>query len=297
MNMKGTVDIRRVATPARQRRVASTDYYTYDPDNRLISVTTAAATHTFAYDYRSRRYYRNVTGANPEITYHIFDGGLSEQEYNELPTATSSPTVEYIRGKGMGGGVGGMVYSIRPPAPGSTLPSSILCSHSNHRGDIIARSDSTGSLTSYALYEAYGTRPYQWSDGTTGDPDRQKANTKEEESDLGLLNEGMRPRDLYTGTFLTRDPIGYADGPNVYCYVHCNPITKFDPLGLAGYGFEGTGNDKRTGGSFVSEIEKSYDGTFHNINGVATRTQKTSGALGGNGAQDRLDAMWKLFEA
>ncbi len=39
-------------------------------------------------------------------------------------------------------------------------------------------------------------------------------------------------RDLDTGTFLTRDPIGYADGPNIYCYVHCNPITSFDPLGL-----------------------------------------------------------------
>jgi RHS repeat-associated protein len=88
-------------------------------------------------------------------------------------------------------------------------------------------------LTSFALYEAYGTRPYEWSDGVTGDPDRQKANTKEEETDLGLLNEGMRYRDLETGTFLTRDPIGYADGPNVYCYVHCNPITSFDPLGLS----------------------------------------------------------------
>jgi RHS repeat-associated protein len=87
-------------------------------------------------------------------------------------------------------------------------------------------------LTSFALYEAYGTRPTEWSDGVTGDPDRQKANTKEEEKDLGLLNEGMRYRDLETGTFLTRDPIGYKDGPNVYCYVHCNPITKFDPLGL-----------------------------------------------------------------
>ena len=37
---------------------------------------------TFAYDYRSRRYFRNVTGgSNPEITYHVFDGGLSVQEY------------------------------------------------------------------------------------------------------------------------------------------------------------------------------------------------------------------------
>lgn len=39
-------------------------------------------------------------------------------------------------------------------------------------------------------------------------------------------------RDLETGTFLTRDPIGYADGPNTYCYVRCNPITLFDAFGL-----------------------------------------------------------------
>lgn len=39
-------------------------------------------------------------------------------------------------------------------------------------------------------------------------------------------------RDTETGTFLTRDPIGYQDGPNLYCYVHCNPITQFDAFGL-----------------------------------------------------------------
>ncbi|RLA42023.1 MAG: hypothetical protein DRR42_24025, partial [Gammaproteobacteria bacterium] len=129
-------------------------------------------------------------------------------------------TTEFIRGEGMGGGVGGMVYSIR----GGT----IIFSHANHRGDIIARSNLSGSLTSFALYEAYGTRPYEWGD----DPDRQKANTKEEESDLNLLNEGMRWRDLEKGTFLTRDPLRYKDGPNMYCYVHCNPITRFDAFGL-----------------------------------------------------------------
>jgi len=83
-----------------------------------------------------------------------------------------------------------------------------------------------GNIT--VLMKMYGKRPYEWG----SDPDRQKANTKEEEKDLGLLNEGMRYRDLETGTFLTGDPIGYKDGPNRYCYVHCNPITKFDPLGL-----------------------------------------------------------------
>ena len=133
----------------------------------------------------------------------------------------------------MGGGVGGMVYSIQRtedpqlPTPNRQLQT-IICSHANHRGDIIARSDEDGSLTSFALYEAYGTRPYEWGD----DPDRQKANTKEEEKDLGLVDDGLRYRDLETGTYLTRDPIGYDDGPNIYCYVHCNPIMSFDAFGL-----------------------------------------------------------------
>ena len=42
----------------------------------------------------------------------------------------------------------------------------------------------------------------------------------------------MRYRDLETGTFLTRDPLGFVDGPNVYTYVNQNPWTKFDPHGL-----------------------------------------------------------------
>ncbi len=136
------------------------------------------------------------------------------------------PTTEFIRSEGMGGGVGGMVSSIKDDGNGGD---SIISSHANHRGDVIARSNESRSLTSFALYEAYGTRPYEWGD----DPDRQKANTKEEETDLGLLNEGMRFRDLETGTFLTRDPIRYGDGPNIYCYVHCNPVMNFDPFGLA----------------------------------------------------------------
>ena len=40
-------------------------------------------------------------------------------------------------------------------------------------------------------------------------------------------------RDLETGTFLTRDPAGMVDGPNLYSYVRQNPWTHFDPEGLA----------------------------------------------------------------
>jgi RHS repeat-associated protein len=61
--------------------------------------------------------------------------------------------------------------------------------------------------------------------------DRQKANTKEQDP-TGLLNEGFRYRDPVTGTFITRDPLGFIDGPNMYTYVRQNPWTHFDPEGL-----------------------------------------------------------------
>jgi RHS repeat-associated protein len=48
----------------------------------------------------------------------------------------------------------------------------------------------------------------------------------------GLLLEGYRYRDLETGQFLSRDPAGLVDGPNLYTYVLQNPWTAFDPLGL-----------------------------------------------------------------
>jgi len=83
-------------------------------------------------------------------------------------------------------------------------------------------------LTYQAAYEAFGSRTEE--EGTTDD--RQKANSKDEDP-TGLLNEGFRYRDLETGTFITRDPAGFVDGPNLYTYVVQNPWTTFDPQGLA----------------------------------------------------------------
>jgi len=37
---------------------------------------------------------------------------------------------------------------------------------------------------------------------------------------------------LETGVFITRDPAGFVDGPNLYAYVRQNPWTAFDPEGL-----------------------------------------------------------------
>jgi uncharacterized protein RhaS with RHS repeats len=43
---------------------------------------------------------------------------------------------------------------------------------------------------------------------------------------------GLRYYNPQTGRYISRDPIGYKDGGDVYLYVHCNPINRIDPLGL-----------------------------------------------------------------
>jgi len=167
----------------------------------------------YGYDYRSRRVSRAGGGEVVRVSYQ---GGVSVVEGSGAVVSA-----EYVRGPDMGGGVGGLLHSVRGGQAGY--------SHSNHRGDVVARTDEGGALAWAASYEGFGQRV-----GEAGEnPDPQRASTKEEDP-WGLLNEGHRYRDLHTGTFLSRDPAGFIDGPNLYAYVRQNPWSKFDPEGLKG---------------------------------------------------------------
>jgi len=131
-------------------------------------------------------------------------------------------TVEYIRGSDYGGGVGGILYTVRGGVPSYT--------HENRRGDVVAKTDNTGSLTWQGQYNGSGKVT-----ATTGaTSDRLKSNSKDCDP-WGGINEGQRYTVIRAGdlrTFLTRDPAGFVDGPNLYTYVIQNPWTKFDPEGL-----------------------------------------------------------------
>jgi RHS repeat-associated protein len=190
--------------------------YTYDRENRLVGVSGqhhgTNVNQVYAYDYRSRRVSRTEAGTQLTV---VFSGGTSVMEMNG-----ASMSAVFQRGNDFGGGVGGLLYTWRA-GQGFTM------AHANHRGDIVTRTSGGGALQWQAAYEAFGTRTQEH--GSTAE--RQMANTKEEDP-AGLLNEGIRYRDLETGTFLTRDPAGFVDGPNLYAYVRQNPWSKFDPEGL-----------------------------------------------------------------
>ncbi|MEN3943019.1 RHS repeat-associated core domain-containing protein [Prosthecobacter sp. SYSU 5D2] len=204
-----------------------TTTYHWDAQDRLVTVNTPdGGEHHYAYDYRTRRIATQETPATGPAKNRavVFSGGVSLAEYEGSTPVTVTPslqpTVHYLRGPDMGGGVGGMLYSQR----GTTLKYSL----SNGRGDIVAQSNHSRAITWQASYEAYGRRTQE----TGVNEDRQRANSKEEDP-TGLLNEGFRYRDLETGVWLSRDPAGFVDGPNLYAYVKQNPWSKFDPRGLA----------------------------------------------------------------
>jgi RHS repeat-associated protein len=198
---------------------SQTDTYSYDYENRLLGFNKLngadAGNHSWAYDYRTRRVeFDKATGSS--TTSFSFSGGTSVQEYT---TSSSTPDVEFIRGSDYGGGIGGILYSLRGGVPS--------IKHYNSRGDVVAATNTSGSLTWQSQYEAFGTITDE--DGST--LDRQKSNTKDQDL-ANYANEGFRWRDLETGMFFQRDPAGFVDGPNVYTYVLQNAWTAFDPTGL-----------------------------------------------------------------
>jgi RHS repeat-associated protein len=100
--------------------------------------------------------------------------------------------------------------------------------HADERGSIIAVSNGSGTVTAINSYDDYGipksTNPAGMGRfGYTG-----QAWLPE----IGLSYYKARIYSPTLGRFLQADPIGYADGVNLYAYVGGDPINRRDPSGL-----------------------------------------------------------------
>ncbi|HXJ16978.1 MAG TPA: RHS repeat-associated core domain-containing protein, partial [Candidatus Polarisedimenticolia bacterium] len=213
--------------------------YEYDSANRLVRVYTdgdMTADFEAAYDYRTRRVTKKEGG--DEVTFR-YDGGVSFDEWKN-----GAKTVEFVRGSGMGGGIGSILYSDRQvdDGQGGTVTEREYFVYSPAVGHTVATLTENTAVKSTNLFEAFGNivaidnGTWVKSDGpTTGSSDNNRlANTKERDRSIGLDNHGMRYYDPEIGRYTTRDPIGYASGVmNVFGYVRNNPINLFDPLGLS----------------------------------------------------------------
>jgi RHS repeat-associated protein len=178
---------------------------TFDPENRM---TGFGSVLTAGYNGDGLRAWKQNSSVR---TYFLYDGITPIVELDSSGNVIAAPTL----------GSAGLVSH----RTGST---SVFYSF-DAEGNVTQRSDASGNILSNKLFAAHGSVL----SGTVSEPFGYKAQVAyytDNETGLQLLTH--RYYDSLSGRFLTRDPIVYAGGINLYSYTSNNPISSVDPLGL-----------------------------------------------------------------
>lgn len=99
------------------------------------------------------------------------------------------------------------------------------------QGSVTQRLDANGAVLSHHFFKAHGLEVTAASSDPFGYGAKWGYYTDRE---TGLLLLTNRYYDPLSGRFLTRDPISYNGGINIYGYVNNNPVQWIDPSGLQG---------------------------------------------------------------
>jgi len=198
----------------------------FDPENRLTSYGTA---QTDGYSADGLRAWKQ-TGGSTTRTYFLYDGSQAVCEYDSTGALTASNVF----------GADGLISR-------RTAGASVFYNYDD-RGNAIQSLDGSGSSYYVFEYDVWGNRtqpvgntPGPWDMGA------QYGYYTDTETGLSLLTH--RFYDPVVGRFLTRDPLGYGGGINLYGYCQNDPVNSVDPLGLwtGGIGIGGTGFVPGTG--------------------------------------------------
>ncbi len=202
--------------------------YTYDDENRLITVTMAKGNKTkeisFAYDPFGRRISKTIekdelnddNSTNkkdyPLTTFYIYDEQNIIAEYDQNGKQTAS----YIHGPNIDEPLAAEINNTR------------VYYHADGLGSITTLTNHMGHKVQQYNYDSFGnikSTPF-WIKQTytyTG---------REYDPETGLYYYRARYYDPQAGRFITRDPIGFGGGINQYVYTKSNPISATDPYGL-----------------------------------------------------------------
>ena len=217
--------------PFRQNFSDQVITYDYDALNRLISIHSPDQKHIhYTYDPFSRLYsketYSNQTSFfsetdswSREITYYLYD---QEKEIGTLDDKNALRELKVL-GLGILGDIGATVAI--------ELGSEVFAPLHDFSGNIIALINSKGTLTEKTDIDAFGkailSTPYR-------NPWRFHSKRKEEH----LVFFGSRFYDPNLGRWLTPDPAGSLESPNLYLYVRNSPLNRLDLFGLYSEDFD-----------------------------------------------------------
>jgi RHS repeat-associated protein len=104
--------------------------------------------------------------------------------------------------------------------------------YGNHLDSVTLETDEAGRLVSYEEYHPFGTSAYR--SGTAAAQTslkRYRFLHRERDDETGFYQLGARYYAPWLGRWISPDPAGYVDGPNLYRYCSNNPVTFRDPSG------------------------------------------------------------------
>ncbi|WP_079992963.1 RHS repeat-associated core domain-containing protein [Candidatus Protochlamydia naegleriophila] len=84
---------------------------------------------------------------------------------------------------------------------------------------------------------------------------------KRVDPETGWIYFGRRFYDPSNGRWTTTDPLGFADGPNLYAYLHHSPLSAFDAYGFVGEAYR-DGCNVATNPNYFDGISNEYSPCF-----------------------------------
>jgi RHS repeat-associated protein len=225
-----TTDVKgnQTVLPASLATQAAQLAFTWDYDNKLKSSdidNNGSADVTFEYDALGRRVAR-TEGSNAVVYFQA-----DQQTIADYPRggAASTATYRYV-----------FASYIDEPIVRKTTGSSgtVLFFHRNQQYSILALTDSSGNVSERYAYTAYGQPTFLDSSGSqisnSAISNRYTYTAREWDATLGLYHFRARWMSGLTGRFLSRDPIGFKGGLNLFRY--CVGLDGTDPSGLKMHG-------------------------------------------------------------
>ena len=201
-----------------------TSSFLYDLDGNPTQRTTPSETISYLYDALGRL--TSIIYPDRQVNYH-YDGLsrlLSKDNIlyiydhdTEIGTIENDTITQLkVLGQGLKGDIGAAIAIELLTIPYAPLH--------DFNGNIIALISSSGQLIESYDIDAFGKEPPQ----STQNPWRFCSKRHDE----SLVFFGKRFYDPTLGRWLTPDPSGFADGPNLYVYVLNSPLNRLDLFGL-----------------------------------------------------------------
>ena len=250
--------------------------YSYDALDRLISVDSPKGAFTYVYDPFHRRISKTSQG---ETLHYLYQG------QNEIGSIHDLEGMKELRILGIGidaeiGAAVALELNGRVFAPIHDLQGNVACLIDAHTG----QAAETYRYSAFGEEEIFDDQGNKITKSSINNPWRFASKRCDEET--GWIYFGRRYYDAEIGRWTTPAPLSFTDGPNLYAYLHHNPLNAYDAYGLEGEAYMDScfvGNFE-TKISVFSNVDRPdiYSNTQSRSEYISSVFQNASYAVGGS---------------